>query len=320
MVAHTNLSPNNSGARAHSIDRISPHCVVGQCTAEGLGAWFAKSSTKASSNYGIDKDGRVGLYVEEKNRSWCTSSAANDNRAVTIECASDAASPYTMNDAVYQTLIRLCADICQRNGKSKIIWMSDKTKALAYEPAGNEMLFTVHCWFANKSCPGPWLMARMDDLAAKVNAILSGEHPVLQNGCTGDDVKALQKALLELGYDLGEYGADGDFGDTTENAVKAYQTDNKLKADGIVGPATWATLDGEIIDVKDDDPAASDDVRVKLKSARPIYKEPPVEVGTCGEGVYTIVEKRNGFGRLKSGAGWVSLSDAVSVEFPYSEK
>ena len=73
MVAYTKLSPNHSGQRTHSIDRITPHCVVGQCTAEGLGDWFAKSSTKASSNYGIDKDGRVGLYVEEKNRSWCSS-------------------------------------------------------------------------------------------------------------------------------------------------------------------------------------------------------------------------------------------------------
>ena len=61
MVAYEKLSPNHSGQRTHSIDRITPHCVVGQCTAEGLEDWFAKSSTKASSNYGIDKDGRVGL-------------------------------------------------------------------------------------------------------------------------------------------------------------------------------------------------------------------------------------------------------------------
>ena len=100
MVVHTKFSPNHSGQRTHSIDRISPHCVVGQVTAEGLGGLFAKASYKASSNYGIDKDGRVGLYVEERNRSWCTSSNANDQRAVTIECASDTKSPYRMNDAV----------------------------------------------------------------------------------------------------------------------------------------------------------------------------------------------------------------------------
>ena len=100
LVVYKKLSPNHSGKRTHSIDRISPHCVVGQCTAEGLGSWFAKSSTQASSNYGIDRDGRVGLYVEEKNRSWCTSSNANDQRAVTIECASDTKEPYTMNSKV----------------------------------------------------------------------------------------------------------------------------------------------------------------------------------------------------------------------------
>ena len=114
LVAYTKLSPNHSGQRTHSIDRITPHCVVGQCTAEGLGDWFAKSSTQASSNYGIDKDGRVGLYVEEKNRSWCSSSRANDQRAVTIECASDTTDPYAMTGTVFDTLVTLCADICRR--------------------------------------------------------------------------------------------------------------------------------------------------------------------------------------------------------------
>ena len=104
LVVYKKLSPNHSGKRTHAIDRITPHCVVGQCTAEGLGSWFAKTSTQASSNYGIDKDGRVGLYVEEKNRSWCSSSNANDQRAVTIECASDTKEPYTMNSKVYDVM------------------------------------------------------------------------------------------------------------------------------------------------------------------------------------------------------------------------
>ena len=175
MVVCTKLSPNHSGQRTHSIDRISPHCVVGQVTAEGLGGLFAKASYKASSNYGIDKDGRVGLYVEEKNRSWCTSSNANDQRAVTIECASDTYSPYRMNDAVYQTLIKLCADICRRNGKKKLIWFGDKNKTLNYSPKSDEMVITVHRWYANKSCPGDWLYSRLGDLAKKVTAELSGD-------------------------------------------------------------------------------------------------------------------------------------------------
>lgn len=174
MVAYTKLSPNHSGQRTHSIDRISPHCVVGQCTAEGLGDWFYKTSTQASSNYGIDKNGRVGLYVEEKNRSWCTSSNANDQRAITIECASDTTEPYTMNNAVYETLIKLCTDICKRNGKKKLLWFADKDKSLNYAPKSDEMVITVHRWFANKSCPGNWLYARLGDVAAKVTANLAG--------------------------------------------------------------------------------------------------------------------------------------------------
>lgn len=183
-VSYTKLSPNHSGQRTHSIDRITPHCVVGQCTAEGLGDWFAKSSTQASSNYGIDRDGRVGMYVEEKNRSWCSSSNANDQRAITIECASDTTEPYAFKDVVYQTLIKLCVDICKRNGKTKLLWLGDKDKTLAYEPKSGEMILTVHRWFANKSCPGNWMYSRMGDLAAKVTAQLGGSGTDSKGGAT----------------------------------------------------------------------------------------------------------------------------------------
>jgi len=173
LVVYTKLSPNHSGQRTHAIDRITPHCVVGQCTAETLGEIFYQSSRQASSNYGIDKDGRVGMYVEEKNRSWCSSSGANDQRAVTIECASGTEEPYEMNDAVYQTLVKLCIDICKRNGKKKLLWLADKDKTLNYTPAADEMVLTVHRWFANKSCPGTWLYSRLGDLASKVTAALT---------------------------------------------------------------------------------------------------------------------------------------------------
>ena len=177
LVVFTKISPNQSGTRNHSIDRISPHCVVGQCNIESLGAWFAQSAAQASSNYGIGKDGRIGLFVPESNRSWCTSSAANDNRAVTIECASDTYAPYAMTDAVYQSLIKLCTDICRRNGKKKLLWFNDKNKSLNYNPAADEMVITVHRWFAAKSCPGDWLYNRLGDLALKVTTALGGSNP-----------------------------------------------------------------------------------------------------------------------------------------------
>lgn len=169
LVKYTKISPNRNRNRTKSITRITPHCVVGQCSIETLGSIFTPTSRQASSNYGIGADGRVGMYVEEKDRSWCSSNADNDNRAVTIECASDTKHPYAMNNKVYDTLIELCTDICKRNGKTKLIWLGDKKKTLAYKPASNEMVITVHRWFANKSCPGDWLYNRLSDLTEKVN-------------------------------------------------------------------------------------------------------------------------------------------------------
>ena len=101
LVAYTKLSPNHSGQRTHSIDRITPHCVVGQATAERICDCFISPDRQASCNYGIGTDGRVSLCVEEKNRSWCSSSRENDQRAITIECASDTSAPYAMNSKVY---------------------------------------------------------------------------------------------------------------------------------------------------------------------------------------------------------------------------
>lgn len=173
LISCVKLSPNHSGQRTHTIDRITVHCVVGQCSAETIGSVFAPESRQASSNYGVGYDGKIGMYVEEKNRSWCTSSGANDQRAITIEVASDAVEPYAFNDVAYERTVELCIDICKRNGKNKVIWLGDKVKTLAYEPAENEIVLTVHRWFANKSCPGNWMYARMNDLASKVNAALN---------------------------------------------------------------------------------------------------------------------------------------------------
>ena len=173
FIKDTKLSPNHSGQRTHNIDWITPHCVVGQCSVETRGSIFAPTSRQASCNYGIGVDGRVGMYVEEQNRSWCSSSNANDQRAVTIECASDTTEPYAFKD-VYQTMIKPCADICKRNGKKKLLWLGDKDKTLAYTPAADEMVLTVHRWFANKSCPGSWMYAWMGDLASKVTTQLGG--------------------------------------------------------------------------------------------------------------------------------------------------
>lgn len=203
LVNYTKLSPNHSGKRTHTIDRITPHCVVGQVSVERLGSIFAPASRKASCNYGIGSDGRVGLYCDEGNRSWCSSSNANDQRAVTIECASDTTHPYAFKEVVYNKLIDLCADICKRNGKNTLIWINNKNKALNYTPKSNEMLITVHRWFDNKACPGDWLMNRMSDLVTKVNAKLSTPTPAPTP--TTDTLYRVRKSWADTKSQIGAY-------------------------------------------------------------------------------------------------------------------
>lgn len=176
LVNYTQLSPNNSGVRTQPISRITPHCYCGQVTVERMGNGFAKTSTKASSNYGIGYDGSVGMFVEENMRSWCSSSESNDQRAVTIECASDATEPCNFNSVVYERLIDLTVDICKRNGKNRVIWIPNKQTALVYAPKENEILLTVHRWFTNnRSCPGTWMMNRMAEFACAVNDRLTAQ-------------------------------------------------------------------------------------------------------------------------------------------------
>lgn len=179
MIDYTILSPNNSGKRTSKICRITPHCVVGQLSAETIALSFQKPSRRASANYIIGKDGEVALSVPEDCRSWCSSNAANDQRAVTIECASDTTYPYAFNGCVWDKLITLCTDICKRNSIRKLIWIPDKEKALKYQCKDGECLITVHRWFANKECPGDWLYSRLGDLAAIVTQNLKTTVSVL---------------------------------------------------------------------------------------------------------------------------------------------
>ncbi len=205
-------SPNNSGRRTHDIDRITPHCVVGQLSAEGIGSCFPQGK-EASCNYGIGKDGRVCLIVDEADRSWCSSSEENDQRAVTIECASDVSEPYAMTQDVYNKLIKLCVDICQRNGKTKLLWFADKSESLNYIPKSKEMVLTVHRWFANKSCPGNWLYERLSDVADRVTEELSAGNSLddsskiayqVQCGVYSEKVNAEEqlKRIKNAGFDV----------------------------------------------------------------------------------------------------------------------
>ena len=182
LVKYTKISPNKTSPRDHAIDTITIHCVVGQVSVERLGEIFAPTSKKASANYGIGSDGRVGMYVEEKDRSWCSSNADNDNRAITIECASDSKYPYAINEAVYKTLIELCADICKRNNIKELKWKADKSLIGQVDKQN----MTVHRWFAKKSCPGQYIYERLGQIAEEVNKKLkASEVTVLYRVQTG---------------------------------------------------------------------------------------------------------------------------------------
>lgn len=178
LVSYKRISPNRSSGRKYKITRITPHCAVGQLSVETLGAIFAPTSRQASSNYGIGSDGRVGMYCEEKDRSWCSSSSDNDNRAITIECACSLKHPYAFKDVVFDKLVDLCVDICKRNGKTKLLWLGSRSKTEAYKCANNEMLLTAHRWFSSTECPGDWMYSRMDDLAKAVTKKLNGSFVV----------------------------------------------------------------------------------------------------------------------------------------------
>ena len=173
LVTYSRESPNNSGPRVRPLTRITPHCIVGHMSVESLGDYFSNSGLRASSNYGIDDSGCIGAYVGEECRSWCSSSADNDNKAITIECASDSYAPFAMTDTVWDTLGDLCVDICKRYGKKRLLWIPDRMESLAYQVAEDEMLLTVHRWFADTECPGDWLMGRMGELATLVTSRLS---------------------------------------------------------------------------------------------------------------------------------------------------
>ena len=312
LVSYTKLSPNHSGQRTHSIDRITPHCVVGQCSVETLGNIFLPTSRQASCNYGIGVDGRVGMYVEEKNRSWCSSSNANDQRAITIECVSDTTEPYAFKDVVYQKLITLCVDICKRNGKSKLLWLGDKDKTLGYEPKSDEMVLTVHRWFANKSCPGSWMYARMGDLAAKVTAQLGG-------GASEDTETEHPEKLTEGYYRVRKAWSDSK---SQKGAYKILSNAKKC-ADANPGYSVFDVNGVNIYTSKTTTAEVPFLVKVSISDLN-IRKGPGTDYAKTGQftgrGVFTILEVKSGkgstagWGRLKSGAGWISLDYAVKTE------
>ena len=206
LVSYTKISPNKTSPRNHVIDTITIHCMAGNLSVERCGAVFAPTTRKASSNYGIGSDGRIAMYVEEKDRSWCTSNRANDMRAITIEVANDGSAPdWHVSDKALNSLIELVADICKRNNIKELKWQGNKSLIGQI----NKQNMTVHRWFAAKACPGNYLYNKHSYIAEEVNKRLgvissplistppTTSNNTVQNTYSHKDfLKDVQKAIL----------------------------------------------------------------------------------------------------------------------------
>ena len=328
LVSYTKLSPNHSGQRNHAIDTITIHCVVGQCSVETLGNIFAPTSRQASSNYGVGVDGRIGMYVEEKNRSWCTSSAANDHRAITIEVASDTTEPYAVRDNVFAALLDLVTDICKRNGIKKLVWSTNKTDRVNHKNGCN---MTVHRDYANKSCPGKYLYDRHGEIAAEVNKRLGADEPKVETPVTTSAIKKGDVVSIAEGatyYDgvkkvpawvrKKKWIVSSVSGD---RAVIDKSVDDK---NAICSPINvkFLTVDGAKVEAPKTETFKSYLAKVTA-SALNIRKGAGTNFAVTGvirdKGTYTIVAESKGqgstkgWGKLKSGAGWISLDFVKKV-------
>lgn len=166
LVNYTKLSPNYN-PRQGKIKKITIHHMAGNLSVETCGNVFAPASRQASSNYGVDTNGRVGMYVEEHNRAWTSSSPDNDHQAITIEVANDGGAPdWHVSDKALTKTIELCVDICKRNGIPKLTYTGDAS--------GN---LTRHDMFAQTNCPGPYLGSKFAYIAQEVNKRLGANTP-----------------------------------------------------------------------------------------------------------------------------------------------
>lgn len=262
LATYTRITKNKTSPRNHAIDTITIHCIVGQWTAKQGCDYFATTDRQCSANYVVGKDGSIGLSVDEKDRSWCSSNGTNDNRAITIEVASDTTHPYAVTAKAYAALLDLVTDICKRNGIKKLVWSTNKNDRVNHRNGCN---MTVHRDFANKACPGEYLYSRHGEIAAEVNRRLQGAS-------NGGGVVVTPP--------------------TTEKPT---------------GGTTGATVTPYL-------------VRVKITNLN-IRKGPGTNYGSTGfikPGVYTIVAESTGtgatkWGKLKSGAGWISIDYAAKT-------
>lgn len=146
LVQYRNLTKNYS-RRTESIGKIAIHHAAAVASAKKIVDGFIPAQRKASATYVIGNDGDYGQSVLESNRPWTDRSTWCDNKAVTIEVSNCATGgEWPISDAAYKSLIRLCVDICQRNGIKSVNYTGTKNGVLV-----------EHRMFAATLCPGPYI-------------------------------------------------------------------------------------------------------------------------------------------------------------------
>ena len=288
LVNYTKISPHRTSPRNDKIRKITIHHMAGNLSVETCGNVF--QSRQASANYSIGSDGRVGQYVDEADRAWSTAWPDNDHQAVNIEVANDGGAPdWHVSDAALASLVDLCVDICKRNGIDKLTYTGDDT--------GN---LTRHNMFVATACPGPYLQSKFPWIAQEVNVRLGAQEDKPQVPSTTGGTYTVVK-----GDTLSEIAAK--YGTTVDTLVQLNGISNpnlivvgqKIKLPGAAGFEPYT-------------------VKVSVTQLR-IRSGPGTDTDSKGvikPGVYTIVEEANGpgakrWGRLKSGAGWISLDYAT---------
>lgn len=330
IVSYTKLSPNHSGKRTHTIDTITVHCMAGNLSVETCGALFAQSSRQASSNYGVGTDGRIALYVDEANRSWCTSSNTNDQRAVTIEVANNGGAPdWPVSDKAYAALLDLVTDICKRNGIKKLVWSTSKSDRMNHLNGCN---MTVHRDYAAKACPGDYLYNRHGQIAAEVNRRLGSADTSTGASQTNGSAAATIKIGDEVSFTGAKHYASstaktgstckpGKAKVTAIAAGKAHPY--HLKAVNGGGSTVYGWVDAADIATSGSGATTATSYRVQVAaSVLNIRSGPGTGYAVSGQikdkGVYTIVAESTGagatkWGKLKSGAGWISLDYVTKI-------
>lgn len=287
LVEYVKISPNKTSPRDHAIDTITIHCMAGNLTIETCANVFAPSNRQASSNYGVGTDGRIGCYVDENDRSWCSSNRANDMRAITIEVANDggADTGWHVSGVAMNSLIKLVADVCKRNNIKKLVWSDNKDDRINHRHGCN---MTVHRDFKNKACPGDYLMSKMSYIADEVNKLLGVSDASCDSTNSGvaNNTSAPTKTLDDIAKEVinGKWGNGSERKERLEAAGYVYSAVqarvNELCNKGSVSSTTRKSVDTIAREVIKGLWGNGSDRKARLEAAGYNYKEVQARVNT----------------------------------------